>query len=193
MSRTNKTKKHMSNGIRWIITFLLVIVAISMVIVCVKKGVFHFEAGTVKANDEEAMETVAPDVGENSDDSGDSSKYTVFVTAGNGGTANPAGSVTVEAWDSITVSFTPDDGYEVESVTLDGKPLGAVTSYTVSYIDSNHTIVATFTEEAEEPEELEETESPNENGGSSNNGGSGDSFNNMITDGINDIFGMIFR
>lgn len=187
MSRNKKKKRGLSNGFKWVVTFLLVIIAISMVIICVRKGVFHFEAGTVTANDDNvAMTTESPEGGEQTQESDSSSKYTVFVTAGNGGTANPAGSVTVEAWDSITVSFTPDDGYVVESVTLDGQELGAVSSYTISYIDANHTVVATF---AEEPEETEGSENEGETGGNGSTGGTGGhSIDEMITNGITDIF-----
>lgn len=179
MSRNKKTKRHMSNNAKWVVTFLLVIVAISMVIICVRNGVFHFEAGTVTANDDEtAMESEAPENGEQTEDN--SSKFTVFVTAGNGGTANPAGSVSVEAYDSITVSFTPDDGYVVESVTLDGQELGAVESYTLSYIDKDHNIVVTFTEKVDEPDETQ-----GENNRSSDNDRD---INSIITDGITGIF-----
>ena len=187
MSRNKKKKKRgLSNGFKWVVTFLLVIVAISMVIICVRRGVFHFEAGTVTANDDNVVTTEPPEGGEQTQESDSSSKYTVFVTAGNGGTANPAGSVSVEAWDSITVSFTPDDGYVVESVTLDGQELGAVSSYTISYIDANHTVVATF---AEEPEETEEPEIEGEGGNPGDTGTAGDpSIEEMITNGITDMF-----
>lgn len=144
MKRNKKARKPMSDGVKWVITFILCIVAISTVIICAKKGVFHFEAGTVTANDDAgAVATDSPD-GADENSENDTSKFTVFVTAGNGGTANPSGSVTVEAWDSITLNFTPDDGYVVQSVTLDGMELGAVDSYTISYIDENHNVVATF-------------------------------------------------
>ena len=144
MKRNKKARKPMSDGIKWVITFILFIVAISTVIICAKKGVFHFEAGTVTANDDaNAVATTAPD-DEDDNSEKDASKFTVFVTAGNGGTANPSGSVTVEAWDSITLNFTPDAGYVVQSVTLDGMDLGAVDTYTISYIDENHNVVVTF-------------------------------------------------
>lgn len=143
MSKPIKTKKGMSNGLKWIITFALVILAVSTVIICARKGAFHFEA-TITANDNETMETAAPEDNEEADDESGNSKYTVFVTAGNGGTVNPTGSITVDAWDSINLSFTPDAGYVVQSVTIDGKEIGAVENYTISYIESNHTVVATF-------------------------------------------------
>lgn len=164
MSRNKTTKKHMSEGVKWIITFIIFILAISMIIVCVKKGAFHFEAGTVTANDDSAtLDAENSEDGKNSEEEseseGNSSKYTVFVTAGNGGTANPSGSVRVDAWDSITLNFTPDEGYVVQSVTLDGMDLGAVTSYTITYIDEDHNVVATFDKEPEA------TPDPDEEGG----------------------------
>lgn len=150
MSKTKKTRKHMSMGTKWIITFILFILAIATVIICARSGAFHFEAGKVSANDndtEMAENENQSEEGEGED--GEASRYTVFVTAGNGGTANPSGSVTVDSWDSINLSFTPDEGYVVESVTLDGEDLGAIDSYTLSYIEANHTIVVTFDKEPE--------------------------------------------
>lgn len=147
MAKKRKAKKGMSTGIKWIITFILFITAIATVIVCAKSGAFHFEAGKVSANDNDIeMNEKEQTEPEDEENEGETEKYTVFVTAGNGGTANPSGSVTVDSWDSISLSFTPDEGYEIESVTLDGEELGAVDDYTLSYIDSNHTIVVTFAE-----------------------------------------------
>lgn len=185
MNRNKNTRRHMSDDLKWVITFLLVIAAVSMVVICAKNGVFHFEAGTVTANDDETvMESEAPEDGDENENS--SSKFTVFVTAGNGGTANPAGSINVEAYDSITVNFTPDEGYVVESVTLDGQELGAVESYTLSYIDKNHNIVVTFAEEEIEPEEEEESDT-----GENEPSGNDKDLNTVITDGVNGIFNMI--
>lgn len=148
MNKTKKSRKHMSMGTKWIITFILFILAIATVIICARSGAFHFEAGRVSANDNDTEITENDSQAEESAaEDGEASKYTVFVTAGNGGTANPSGSVTVDSWDSINFSFTPDEGYEIESVTLDGEDLGAIDSYTLSYIDANHTIVVTFDKE----------------------------------------------
>lgn len=161
MSRNKKTKKSMSEGAKWVITFIVFIMAISTVIVCAKKGAFHFEAGTVTANDDTvATDTQKQDAEQQGEDGeaeeGSSSKYTVFVTAGNGGTANPNGSVSVDAWDSITLQFMPDKGYVVQSVTLDGMDLGAVKSYTIEYIDQDHNVVVTFTDEPEPTDESDD-------------------------------------
>lgn len=132
-------------GVKWVITFIFFIAAIATVIVCARSGAFHFEAGKISANDDDQLIAESENAGENAGGEGEAvEQYTVFVTAGNGGTANPSGSVTVASWDSISMSFTPDEGYEVESVTLDGEELGAIDEYTLSYINENHTIVVTF-------------------------------------------------
>lgn len=150
MNKTKKTRKHMSMGTKWIITMILAVLAVVTVILCAKSGAFHFEAGKVSANDNDtAIAENESESEEENTEEGEAAKYTVFVTAGNGGTANPSGSVTVDAWDSINLSFTPDEGYVIESVTLDGEDLGAVDSYTLSYIEENHTIVVTFDKEPE--------------------------------------------
>ena len=40
----------------------------------------------------------------------------------------------------------PNSGYAVKDVVVDGKSVGAVTTYTFSKVDANHTIAATFVE-----------------------------------------------
>ena len=46
---------------------------------------------------------------------------------------------------SQTYTISPNTGYTVSSVTVDGVSVGAVTSYTFSNVTANHTIAATFT------------------------------------------------
>ena len=73
----------------------------------------------------------------------------MFVSAGNGGTASPNGSVEVEDWGSLSITFTPNEGYEIVSVTVDGQDQGAVESYTLSYVKDDHTVIATFEKKPE--------------------------------------------
>ena len=123
----NAKKKHgisnMSMKTKWLITGGLCVLAVLTVMLCV------LESATPASNV----------------DSGNSAvKYKVLVTAGNGGSADPNGSVSVNEWGSLTVKFTPDEGYEIQAVTVDGDDKGAVESYTLSYVTSDHSIVATF-------------------------------------------------
>ena len=70
--------------------------------------------------------------------------YTINATAGAGGSISPFGSVSVRAWQDKTFTITPDRGYAVSNVKIDGKSIGAVRSYTFENVRDNHTIEAVF-------------------------------------------------
>jgi len=70
--------------------------------------------------------------------------YTIAATAGTGGTISPA-SVVVNHGASQTISITPNSGYKVADVKVNGTSVGAVASYTFSNVTSNQSISATFT------------------------------------------------
>ncbi len=73
--------------------------------------------------------------------------HTITVTAGANGAISPAGpNVTVNHGADQTFTITPASGYQVEDVKVDGASVGAVTSYTITNVQSNRTIVATFRE-----------------------------------------------
>ena len=71
--------------------------------------------------------------------------YTITATSGAGGVIAPAGITTVSSGGSQTYSITPDSGYRIAEVTVDGASVGALSSYTFSNVSANHTISATFT------------------------------------------------
>jgi len=70
--------------------------------------------------------------------------YTITVTAGENGSISPSGPVTVNHGDDQTFTITPDSGYGVQDVTVDGTSAGAVTTYTFENVTANHTIESTF-------------------------------------------------
>ncbi len=70
----------------------------------------------------------------------------VTVSVGENGTASETGTVNVNYGSSFSVDFTPDDGYELDSLTVDGNLVVNATSYTLNDITQNHTISVTFTE-----------------------------------------------
>jgi hypothetical protein len=70
--------------------------------------------------------------------------YTITASAGTGGTITPSGSVSVAQGGSQTFSIAAGTGYQVSSVTVDGVPQGAISSYTFSNVTANHTISASF-------------------------------------------------
>ena len=60
------------------------------------------------------------------------------------GSITPSGTVTVNKGASQTFTITPNQGYQVRSVIVDGANKGAVTSYTFTNVTANHTINAYF-------------------------------------------------
>ncbi|WP_418986253.1 YDG domain-containing protein [Agathobaculum butyriciproducens] len=70
--------------------------------------------------------------------------YTIKATAGAGGSISPSGNVSVREGGDQTFTITPDEGYAVANVKIDGKSIGAVKSYTFENVSSPHTIEAIF-------------------------------------------------
>jgi hypothetical protein len=70
--------------------------------------------------------------------------YTVEVNASPNGTIAPSGKITVEHGASLTLKLTPDTGYHVDDVIIDGKSMGTMQSYTLNNVTSNHSITAKF-------------------------------------------------
>ena len=75
---------------------------------------------------------------------GNPTTFTITASAGSGGSISPSGTVTVNQGASQSFTITPNSGYNVSSVTVDGASQGAITSYTFSNVQANHTISAAF-------------------------------------------------
>ena len=72
------------------------------------------------------------------------SYYTIKATAGTGGSISPSGNVSVREGRDQTFTITPDKGYAVSNVKIDGKSIGAVKSYTFENVRRTHTIEVIF-------------------------------------------------
>ena len=72
------------------------------------------------------------------------SYYTIEATAGAGGSISPSGSISVREGRDQTFTITPDKGYAVANVKIDGKSIGAVKSYTFENVSRTHTIEVIF-------------------------------------------------
>ena len=70
--------------------------------------------------------------------------YTITASAGSHGSISPSGSVTVNEGSDKSFTITPDTGYQIDNVLVDGSSVGAVSSYTFSNVYQNHSIYATF-------------------------------------------------
>ena len=71
-------------------------------------------------------------------------RYTVQVTVSGNGTVSPSGWVRVREGLDQTFTITPDQGYAVAKVLVDGRSVGAVTSYTLRDVTEDHTIQVIF-------------------------------------------------
>ncbi len=70
--------------------------------------------------------------------------YTITATAGTGGSITPSGSVTVNQGANQTFTITPDTGYHITDVMVDGSSARAVSAYTFNNVTANHSIEASF-------------------------------------------------
>ncbi|MEY4071694.1 MAG: hypothetical protein RL721_2308, partial [Candidatus Eisenbacteria bacterium] len=75
---------------------------------------------------------------------GELANFTITASAGAGGSISPSGAQTVNNGDSLAFTITPDAGYSIADVLVDGVSVGAVGSYTFSNVTAGHTIAASF-------------------------------------------------
>jgi hypothetical protein len=72
------------------------------------------------------------------------SQYTITPSAGVNGVISPSTSQTVDYGDSQFFTITPNTGYSIASLTVDGSPVTVASSYTFSNVQASHTITVTF-------------------------------------------------
>ena len=73
-------------------------------------------------------------------------RYTITVEAGPGGSVSP-GTTTVVEGEDISFAITPNDGYEIERLVVDGTEVHALDRYSFLTVDDNHTLSVTFREQ----------------------------------------------
>ena len=71
-------------------------------------------------------------------------RFSIEVQNSENGTILPANLVWVTEGNDQSFTITPSDGYEIESVSIDGKSIGMINTYTFYKVDQQHTIAATF-------------------------------------------------
>ena len=90
-------------------------------------------------------ETVLYSPAEDDTGHGNSHNYrTIMVTVRGNGSVSPSGWANVPIGGDQTFTITPDKGYAVAKVLIDGQSVGAVTSYTFRGITEGHTIEVIF-------------------------------------------------
>ena len=79
------------------------------------------------------------------------SYYTIRATVGLNGSITPSGWSSVREGLDQTFTITPDKGYVVAKVLVDGRNVGAVKSYTFKNVTKEHTIEVTFRKAGSSP------------------------------------------
>jgi hypothetical protein len=70
---------------------------------------------------------------------------TINASAGSNGSISPLGIITMNSGAAQRFTFTPDDGYKVDSVIVDGIKVDSIVGYTFNNVTSNRSIRVTFT------------------------------------------------
>jgi len=71
--------------------------------------------------------------------------YTISASAGSGGTISPSGSASADHGSSRSYTVTPDEGYKLHYLRIDGKNKSVTdNAHTFSNIKGKHSIVAYF-------------------------------------------------
>lgn len=70
--------------------------------------------------------------------------YMIGAECGAGGTISPEGNASVNAGSLQSYSITPDYGYVIDEVAVDGVSLGPVSEYVFTDVAQSHTITAAF-------------------------------------------------
>ena len=70
--------------------------------------------------------------------------YTITASAGEGGSISDAGETAVTEGESKTYTITPDDGYKIADVKINGESVGAADTYTFENVTADATIEAVF-------------------------------------------------
>lgn len=70
--------------------------------------------------------------------------FTITAFSNENGTINPEGTITLPYGSDQTYTITPDFGYHIADVLVDGISVGPLSEYTFSGIDADHTIEAIF-------------------------------------------------
>lgn len=82
-----------------------------------------------------------------SSSSGTTRYYTIKAIAGKGGSISHEGSKEVKKGSDITYTITPDRGYKISDVYVNGRSKGDISKYTFKDVDSDNKIEAEFVKE----------------------------------------------
>lgn len=80
-------------------------------------------------------------------------EYSISVTAGKGGSVSPGGRVTVPEGTRVEFVMTPDEGYVLQEVKINGESVGAAERYVFEAVDQDYSLYAVFRAAPDAPED----------------------------------------
>lgn len=129
------------------------LLAVLTIVLCIMGGVFDFKAPDSLDDTNPPMSTPdyiptnppsTPPPDDNATPSPIVKTYTISSVAGRGGSISPTGIIDVKEGESKTFTITPENGYEISELKVDGVSVSATNSHTFSNIGDNHSIYAVF-------------------------------------------------
>ncbi len=90
--------------------------------------------------------------------------FKLTVTAGLGGKITPSGTIMVDSSKSQLFTITPDQYFIIDELLVDGKSQGAKSSFTLSNVVAEHSIVVSFKKDPTAPDLFTLTTKANANG-----------------------------
>ena len=105
---------------------------------------FHAFADFYKGTFADFIEQAAPVYGFSYEEIPTTFTISAAVGSALGGHMSPAGNVSVSRGADQSFQFTPNENYRISSIVVDGKDVGAVSSYTFYHVTENHTLIANF-------------------------------------------------
>jgi len=148
----------MSNRVKIYITGACALLAALVLVLCILGGVFDFENKSSSGSISGAATTPEPVITPPPIETPDAMRtpppvedvipeieiFSITVIAGKGGSVSPRGNVEVSEGEAVSFTLTPDEGYEVMQVLVNGVDEGPCEVYTFTDVRENHSIYVVF-------------------------------------------------
>lgn len=109
-----------------------------------QSDVSHTQSSLNNSTQTSSTQTSSTQTNTTPSSSSNTNEFQIVASAGDNGTINPSGDLTLSQGNNQTFRINAKTGYHIADLFVDGKSIGPVASYTFTQIDANHTINATF-------------------------------------------------
>lgn len=140
------------------ITGAVLLLAVLTVVLCAMAGVFNFSAKeggdelvtappAASASTPAQAQTPAPTPtgAPTPTPTAETVRWIISAIAGKGGDLSPSGQIQVEEGGSVTFTITPEEGYALSELKVDGATVSSADAYTFEDVKEAHSIYAVFT------------------------------------------------